>query len=91
MHSLATRSKPWTPLLLVVAAFGLGAGPPAWGWPRPQDNEGGEQITLLHPDGSKAREGLIQNGRRVGLWTAWHPSGELAYRGTFKEDRKSVV
>ncbi|MEO2162993.1 MAG: hypothetical protein ABGY29_10765, partial [bacterium] len=75
----------WTSLLIVAAAVGLGPAQPAGASSLSQDDEGGEVITLLHPDGSKARKGRIEDGRRAGEWVAWHPTGELAYRGTFKD------
>src|SRR5262245_52670719 len=47
--------------------------------------DSGDLVTFQHPNGEKAREGRVVNGRREGPWTAWYSNGKLAYEGSFKD------
>ncbi len=40
-------------------------------------NGGNGLWSSSHPDGTKASEGMLKDGKEQGLWQTWHPNGQL--------------
>ena len=44
--------------------------------------------TVFHPNGTKAQEGQISEGKPTGPWKQWHANGQLHWEGSYKEGKQ---
>jgi hypothetical protein len=46
---------------------------------------------VYHPNGSKAQQGQIIDGKATGPWKQWHSNGQIHWEGSYKDGNRDGV